>query len=617
MEAAGNNVLGNNDAHEEEAETAAELAKLDMTNPVMLLDKLPSYSETNEHVFFEILDNLEKLSESKPDAFVQYPAIFNALFTILYNSFIEYENVEKSVMRILKNISQTPEHKAILKTKFYREDPSAHTTTVLREFLTRSWVLPIFDMRAIMASEGEPPHVYAIQGHGCVFDRQAPIVVPKGVIWIELTVCGLVAFVYDIKKFINRETKSFLENTPIPTNEPSRQKYRADLGALTDFGIGVKFPGQPIADGKNRLFLQAFNEEGIPTDIFFKSGIDRLYTKPLNTDDYKAVKGSVDEENDSRPTTLSKIYSDSIYPTVEQVIRTTPTQDNYTITFKNLFASIESQDYEVTKPMILINVACRTPCADLNLSTPALRRQNSEEAKTKMVSELPISELSRHGREGQTYLTSLIKQKLFRQARLLMERVESAYGLGPSIPLLGLESILETIRYEGEPIVEGKETQVVPKEFKDLIKSKISEFVIADKFREFTELVLNDKANLKWPSAFMEIVELAKSQKEGFVAYEGLLDKLVFILDRKKKVNMFGVVSELIRTIATTDEDKARLAKKFAKIPVTKGKMRGESVADLGTILKDCGIIKAGGTRKMQKTRKNANRTTRRKRRSE
>jgi hypothetical protein len=599
----GNNGSHDNGSHNNNAEKAylrqreegmKEIAKLDMTNPVMLLDKLPSYRETNEEVFLEIVLNLEKLSESKPDAFVQYPAIFNVFFDILYNSFIEYENIVKSVIRILKNISRTPEHIAVLKMKLDREDPSTRMTKVLRGLFMTSEILPIFDMRAIMASEGEPPHVYAIQGHGCVFDKRPPIIVPKGIIWIELTVCGLVAYVDDIKKFINRETKSFLENTPIPTNEPSRQKYRADLGALTDYGIGVKFPGQPIADGKNSLFLQAFNEEGIPADIFFKSGIDRLYTKPLNTDDYKAVKGSVD--------TYSKIYSDSIYPTLDQVMDDDPTQDSYVITFKNLFASIESQDYEVTKPMILINVGCRTPCADLNLSTPALRRQNSEEAKTKMVSELPIDELYRHGREK--YLMSLIKQKLFLQARLLMERVERAYGLGVSLIALKLESILEKIRYEGEPIVEGKETEVVPKEFKDLIKSKISEYAIEIKFREFTELVLNDKANLKWPSAFMELVGLARTHKEGFLAYEGLLDKLVFIFDRKKKVNMFGVVSELIRTIATTEEDKARLATTFAKIPVTKGKTRSESIADLGTILKDCGIIKAGGTRKKKRTRK-------------
>jgi len=224
---AGNNVSGSNNAEKEylrkREEGMKEIEKLDMTNPVMLLDKLPSYSDTNEHVFLEIVHNLEKLSESTPDAFVKYPVLLNVFYDILYNPFIEYENIVKNVIRILKNISRTPEHIAVLKMKLDREDPSTRMTKVLRGLFMTSEILPIFDMRAIMASEGEPPHVYAIQGHGCVFDKRPPIVVPKGIIWIELTVCGLVAFVDDIKRFINHETKSFLENTPIPTNEPSRQ----------------------------------------------------------------------------------------------------------------------------------------------------------------------------------------------------------------------------------------------------------------------------------------------------------------------------------------------------------------------------------------------------------
>ena len=601
-----NNASGSNNAEKaylrQREEGMKEIEKLDMTNPVMLLDKLPSYSDTNEHVFWEIVLNLDKLSESTPDTFLQYPALFDVFFNILYNPFIEYENIVKNVIHILKNISRTPKHIAILKMKLDREDLSTRMTNVLRGLFITSEILPIFDMRAIMASEGEPPHVYAMQGHGCVFDKRPPIVVPKGIIWIELTVCGLVAFTYDIKKFINYETKRFLENTPIPTDEPLQQKYRADLGALTDYGIGVKFPGQSIADGKNTLFLQALTKEGTPTDIFFKSGIDRLYTKPLNIDDYKAVKESED--------TLSKIYSDSIYPTLEQVMDDEPTQDNYRITFKNLFASIESQDYEVTKPMILINAACRTPCgADSRFDAPALRRKNSEEAKTKMVSELPIGELFRRGRDGQTYLMSLIKQKLFRQARLLMERVERELGVGVLGSYLTEEHILESIRYEGEPII-GETMQVVPKEFKDLIQSKISESEIRIKFDELRRL-MNEGDDWKWKNAFMKILALSALRKEEIIGYEGFFDTLLRILDKKKKY-MAAYVSEMITYLARNGEDKARLVGLFFTIPAADG-IRGESIAELREILKARGVIKKGGTRKNKRSRK-SRRTVRRNR---
>lgn len=586
----------------EQEEARKEIEKLDMTNPIMLLDKIPSYSNTNEHVFFEILNKLVKLSESEQDAFVRYPELLYTFIYIINNSFFEFENMEKELIRILKNISQTPEHVAILKMKLDQHDPASPLTNILRGLFLSSGILPIFNMPEIMASNGEPPHVYAMQGHGCVYDKRPPIDVPKGVIWIEMTVCGLPAFSSDIRQFINLETKRFLENTPIPTDEPSRQKYRADLGALTDYGVGVKFPGQPIADGTNTLFFQAFTD-GIPQNRFYKSGIERLYTKPLNIDEYTILSGTVEEGNDRFFAPYSKIYADSIYPTLDQVIRNEPTQTNYVITFHDLFAEIESQEYEVTKPMILIQAGCRTPCD--GVIAPALRKQNSENGKTKMVSELPIHELLRPGREGQNYLTSLIKQKLFGQARLLMERVERELGPAALSHYLVTEHILESIRYEEEPFIIDHKAYVVPKEFKDLVQSKISESDIGRRFRKIRHYLNSESTEWEGGLAFTFIVDLAEPQKEEFIAYEGLFDTLLKLLDTKSQR---ASIRYLIGKLAVTDEDKARLASKFAAIPAAEG-VRGESIAELRQILKDHGVIAAGGTRKK---RRRANKKSRR-----
>lgn len=585
----------------QQEETRKEIEKLDMTNPIMLLDKIPSYSNTNEHVFFEILDKLVKLSESEQEAFVRYPELLYTFIYIINNSFFEFENMEKELISILKNISQTPEHVAILKMKLDQHDPASPLTNILRGLFVSSGILPIFNMQEIMASD-EPPHVYAIQGHGCVYDKRPPIDVPKGVIWIEMTVCGLPAFSSDIRQFINLETKRFLENTPIPPDEPSRQKYRADLGALTDYGFGVKFPGQPIADGTNTLFFQAYTD-GIPQNRFYKSGIERLYTKPLDIDEYTVISDTVEEENDRFFAPYSKIYADSIYPTLTQVIRNEPTQTNYIITFHDLFAEIESQEYEVTKPMILIQAGCRTPCD--GVIAPALRKQNSENGKTKMVSELPIHDLLRPGREGQTYLTSLIKQKLFGQARLLMERVERELGPAALSHYLFTEHILESIRYEEEPIIIGQVTYVVPKEFKDLVKSKISESDIARRFRKIRHFLNSESTEWEGGLAFTFIVDLAEPQKEEFIAYEGLFDTLLKLLDKKCQR---ASIRYLIIKLAVTDEDKARLAAQFHTIPAADG-VRGESIAELRAILKDRGVIKEGGSypRNTIRTRKHKN----------
>jgi hypothetical protein len=582
-------------------EIQKELAKLDMNNPIMLLDKLPSYGYEQGQIFFAILTNLVELSVSKPDAFVHHPALFDAFNYILENYRFDQDEMVQAVITILKNISQTPEHKAILKDKFAREDPSIPKTNILRGLLVTSGVLPIFNMQEIMASEY--PHVYAIQGHGCVYDKAPPIVVPKGVIWIEMTVCGLTALSSDIVKFINSETKSFLENTPIPTDEPSRQKYRADLGSLTDYGFGVKFPGQPIADGMNTLFFQAF-AEGKPQNRFYKSGIERLYTKPLNIDDYNRVNGTVDEENESYTETLTKVYSESIYPTLDQIMRTKPNQTNYEIKFCDLFAGINSQEYIVTKPMILIQAGCRTPCDSVN--APALRKQNSIEGKTKMVSELPVRNLIRPGREEQTYLMSLINQGLFGQARLLMERVERELGLGELILYLSQQRILAKIRYEDEPII-LEEMVVVPKDFKEFIQSKYDVSEIARMFNELRHLLHSGRPEMEWRLAFMKIGDLAEPHKEEFIAYEELFDTLLQILD---KGLMQGTIRYLLWVLAKIPEDKARLAAKFQAIPAADG-VRGESIAELRSMLQGHGVIAAGGTRKKKRSKRKSRRVNR------
>jgi hypothetical protein len=123
--------------------------------------------------------------------------------------------------------------------------------------------------------------------------------------------------------------------------------------------------------------------------------------------------------------------------------------------------------------MILINSACRVPCyEDSRLNAPALRRQNSEESKAKTIREVPILDLIRPGQEGQTYLKSLIKQKLFGHARLLMERIENELGLDGLRNYLSEQRIIESIYVLDVDRWDPGKKQV-PKEFKEWITTKI------------------------------------------------------------------------------------------------------------------------------------------------
>jgi hypothetical protein len=249
--------------------------------------------------------------------------------------------------------------------------------------------------------------------------------------------------------------------------------------------------------------------------------------------------------------------------------------------------------------MILIQAGCRNPCD--GVIAPALRKQNSENGKTKMVSELPIHELLRPGREGQTYLMSFIKQKLFGQARLLMDRVERDLGPAALSHYLITEHILESIRYEEERIIIGQETYVVPKEFKDFVQSKIGESEIASRFRKIRHFLNNKSTEWEGVLAFSVLVNYVEPHKEEFMAYEGLFDVLLIILDKQSFART--AISYFIDKLAKTDEDKARLAAQFHAMPPVEG-IRGESIAELRAILKDCGVIAAGGSRKPIKTRR-------------
>jgi hypothetical protein len=154
----------------------------------------------------------------------------------------------------------------------------------------------------------------------------------------------------DVFKFVNPETRRFLEETPIPSDEPSQQKYQTDLRTLTDYGIGVKFTGQTIADGTNSLFSEVFDSGAIHGNPFTESGILQLYSNGYSK--YKLIERGGTVKNRRwvlNEIPYSLIFLGSIYPTVEQVLRTNPDQTNYLITFKDLFHQISLQDYDIKK----------------------------------------------------------------------------------------------------------------------------------------------------------------------------------------------------------------------------------------------------------------------------
>ena len=409
--------------------------KMDHTSVFEYLDAL---DEHNHHLIVLIIHKLEKLSKTQPEDFLRYDSLLPALHSVLQNPALkDRPDISlkvlpeiSAVFLILKNISRTAEAKHILKAKFdsFLADPRISSSPYvinLKAVLMKAGILQIFDMRTITASE--KPQVYGITGHGCVFEKRPPITVPKGVVWIEMAVCGKIMMFKDLSHFIQDAVKTFLEDTPIPTEKSLQNKYVVDLGNLVGYEISVKFPGQTIADGNNTVFAQWLNGYNKEMDTFQRSGIRRFYTD-MDSSQSKVVETKVVSYTDNHylldDESYVKIYADSIYPTIEQVLQVKPNQTNYAIRFKAMFQQIESQEYEVRSPMILIHVGCRVPCED-SLEGPALRRANSIERKEELVRTLPIQEFLKVDARGRTYLESLINDGFFPVAKILVERIEA------------------------------------------------------------------------------------------------------------------------------------------------------------------------------------------------
>lgn len=397
--------------------------ELDKTNVHLLLKTIGEPTDP----FFKmmVIKELEQLSATKPDDFVQYEHLFPALHDILQDPAIDFRG--PAVVTILDNISRIEENKPILKAKFeiFSRSVSSPHIVSLQACLKKAGILKIFDMRTITASEKS--QVYGITGHGCVYEKRPPIKVPKGVVWIEMAVCGKIMYFKDLSHFIKDSVKTFLEDTPIPTEKSLQNKYVVDLGNLVGYEISVKFPGQTIADGKNTVFAQWLDEHNKEMDVFQRSGIRRFYTDMDSTQSKVVPTKVVSYENGHYlldDESYIQIYWDSIYPTPEQVLEIKPNQTNYAIWFKEIFEQIESQEYEARSPMILIHVGCRIPCED-SLEGPTLRRQNSIERKEELVRTLPIEEFLKIDARGRTYLESLINDRFFPVAKILVERIEA------------------------------------------------------------------------------------------------------------------------------------------------------------------------------------------------
>ena len=550
----------------------------------------------DEWMSYRIKTRLIKLAATNPGDFLNHPKLFNILYLIANG------NSEKvPVITILKNIAAAEPSKTILREKF--EAYAAGETSdisLLRRIMRNAKVIEpsIFNMPAIMASE--KPHVYALLGHGCVHMDTAPLTVPPGVIWIEMAKCGLFTWLGHIRNFVNPEMKKFLEETPIPIDEASRLQYRAFLTSHSNDSLDAKFPGERIAPGWNNLFAQNFDGEDKPTDIYFKSGIHKLYDS-MDKTQYNAIQGK----------NLDTIYADSLYPTIKQIHQETPNMVNYRIEYEELFRHIESQTYDVKKPMILIQAGCRNSClTGAESALPTLRRLNSEERQSDFIRKVSIEELLKTKPNDRSLLVTLIDDKMYDQIKILLDRL--AVEIAPNDLIL----YLNTYSLFGSQVllphvfllnVTDESYATKAHEAGRYIQFKMQEALEKLSYSDLKKLIPTK------PIIFMnEMVRLSKSVER----HKELLDSDFFrILNDLLNSRQHDNVKEILKNIAYSLDNKSMLFVRFDEF------IRRTHAHDIvwhqtfkDWLFERDVLCTKGGARKTIKRRKHRNRTKSRRR---
>lgn len=580
----------------------------------------------NPEIYGRIVQQLVELSNTRASDFLNNKALFVYLQKMIRSG------STAAVWHILDQISLDPSRKALLKEKFivFSTVMAKQDVSVLLDMLKKLEVRHIFDMSAIMASE--KPHVYSLLGHGCTFITKPPIRVPRGVIWIEMSVCGESTFIGDTSKFIKPQIRDFLETTPIPHDTASRNAYNSFLDKHLDGIVSAKFEGEMVASGRNTLF--ANDKKSGDLEKFWKSGIHRLY-ETMEPADYTTSKHNLrllapNIHSASHAQRLEDfirvLYTGSIYPTLEQVRKDTAIGETYNVSdlhkkvklyeieFEDLFWGIDAQAYEVTKPLIIIQAGCRNPCD--GVLEPPLRRANSEGRQTEILGRLTKEQILEKKPDGRTRLMVLVESKLYDQAKLLVDRMEKEMSPREFIGFVLQEdathkTVLAKIPKGGEHMnaffeskIEDARQRIFQEEEDELdMISRTSNIR-----RLFEALPRNIERRNVYAKILEKILRLSGSKQEDFIKYDGLFPSLLFI--QTNRYGFFiGEFETLLGNIASTAERKAVLKAKFSEFRSGTDK----DTTRLQRILVDVGVLdrfEGGGTRKKKQFRKN--RSTRR-----
>lgn len=577
----------------------------------------------NPEIYARTVQELVELSNTRPEDFLSNKALFVYLQKMIRS------DSKDAVWHILGQISADVSRKSLLKEKFiaFSTEMSKQDTSILLDMLKKLEVRHIFDMPAIMASE--KPHVYSLLGHGCTYITKPPIRVPRGVIWIEMSVCGETTFIGDTSKFVKPTIQNFLETTPMPHDTASRNAYNNFLDKHLDGIVTAKFEGDMVASGRNTLFANEKISGGL--ERFWKSGIHKLYETMIPADyttskhNLRLLAPNVHSANHARRLEdfIRILYSGSIYPTLEQVRKDTAIGETYNVSdlhkkvklygieFEDLFRGIDLQAYEVTKPLIIIQAGCRNPCD--GVIEPPLRRANSEDRQTEILGRLTKEQILEKKPDGRTRLMVLVQSKLYNQAKLLVERMERELRPREFIGFVLQEdathkTVLAKIPKGGEHMNAYFESKIYDAQQR-ILQEEDEELDMISRTSNIRKLFEALPRNNERRDVYMKLLEkilhLSGSKPDDFIKYDGLFSSLLFILTNRYGY-FIGEFETLLGNIASTAARRAELKAKFSEYRISTDK----DTSRLQRVLIEVGVLDTyEGGRHTRKYRKRSRRT--------
>jgi hypothetical protein len=288
----------------------------------------------------------------------------------------------------------------------------------------------------------------------------------------------------------------------------------------------------------------------------------------------------------------------------------------FTIEIEDIFEQIRSQRYVANKPMIIINSGCRIPCGQITeLNGPSLERHESETTQSNLIRKLSTEDLTHVKPDGSTRLMYFIREKLYVQAKELVDRMvveldpkEFMEYLHRTVekPDSDIESAFDMIPDDNEEIKEYlhrkfHEAQMRAQQQDDIILATITPSV--DVAFLFDQLIIHKNKQTIYTVIIHKLKNLSLSHPDDFIRYPDLVLSILKFIEQNNF--MWQDLFIIFYNLVLSPERKTALTAKIEAFIRENPEYKHEIMSDFKRYTRAAAEINlAGGSRSTRKRQK-------------